>query len=81
VEDAMHATRAGVEEECPSGGTGFFAQRCVGDLEGRRCDEQTGISIVRKALEQPIRQIAENAGVRVRLSWTKSARKKTPTSA
>jgi len=65
VEDAMNATRAGVEEGIvPGGGTALLrASDSLATLKGADADEQTGITIVRKALEQPIRQIAENAGV------------------
>jgi chaperonin GroEL len=65
IEDAMHATRAGVEEGIvPGGGTALLrAGDALKSLKGADADEQTGINIIRKALEQPIRQIAENAGV------------------
>ncbi len=61
----MHATRAGVEEGIvPGGGTALLrAADALVSLKGDDADEQTGITIVRKALEQPVRQIAENAGV------------------
>jgi len=65
VEDAMHATRAGVEEGIVPGG-GVALLRCSEVLEkikGEDIDEQTGINIVKRALEEPIRQIASNAGV------------------
>ena len=64
VDDALHATRAAVEEGIvPGGGVAFI--RAIVDLEklkGGNDDENTGIAIVRRALEEPIRQIAENAG-------------------
>jgi len=63
VEDAMHATRAAVEEGIvPGGGTAYL--RCIPVLEKLRLhgDEATGVNIVRRALEEPIRQIAQNAG-------------------
>src|SRR5216684_578037 len=65
IEDAMHATRAGVEEGIvPGGGTALLrAADALATLKGADADEQTGINIIRKALETPIRQIAENAGV------------------
>ncbi len=64
VEDAMHATRAAVEEGIVAGG-GVSLIRAIPsldqlDLEG---DEQIGCNIVRRALEEPLRQIAQNAGV------------------
>ncbi|MBN1622207.1 MAG: chaperonin GroEL [Endomicrobiales bacterium] len=65
VEDAMHATRAGVEEGIVAGGGVALlrAQIAVEKLKGADQDEQVGINIVRKTLEAPIRQIADNAGV------------------
>jgi chaperonin GroEL len=63
VEDAMHATRAAVEEGIvPGGGTAYL--RCIPVLEKIKLydDEATGVNIVRRALEEPIRQIAQNAG-------------------
>jgi chaperonin GroEL len=63
VEDAMHATRAAVEEGIVSGG-GTALLRCVPILEKLklRDDEATGVNIVKRALEEPLRQIAQNAG-------------------
>jgi chaperonin GroEL len=65
VDDALNATRAAVEEGIvPGGGTALLrAKAAVGKLSGANPDEQAGINIVAKALEAPIRQIAENAGV------------------
>jgi chaperonin GroEL len=65
VEDAMHATRAGVEEGIVSGGGVALlrAQKALDTLKGADFDEQTGINIVRRVLEDPLRTIAENAGV------------------
>lgn len=63
VEDALHATRAAVEEGVvPGGGLAFL--RCKKALDNVKLqgDEMTGVSIIRRALEEPIRQIAENAG-------------------
>ena len=63
VEDALHATRAAVEEGVvPGGGVAFL--RCVKALEGLNLkgDEKIGVSIVKRALEEPIRQIVENSG-------------------
>jgi chaperonin GroEL len=65
VEDAMHATRAAVEEGIVPGG-GVALLRAASVLEKMTAadrDEQTGIDIVRRALEDPVRQIAENSGV------------------
>lgn len=65
VEDAMHATRAGVEEGIVVGGgvALLHAAEVLGKVKGADSDEQTGINIVRKALEEPIRIIAQNAGL------------------
>jgi chaperonin GroEL len=65
VEDALHATRAAVEEGVVSGGgaTLFYAAKALEDLKGENEDQQSGINIVKKALQSPLRQIAENAGV------------------
>lgn len=65
VEDAMHATRAGVEEGIvPGGGTALLrAAAVLESLKSEDIDEQTGINIVKRSLESPVRQIAENAGV------------------
>ena len=63
VEDAMHATRAAVEEGIVPGGGVALARSTVAleklKLEG---DEQIGINIVKRAMQEPLRQIAENAG-------------------
>src|SRR6266403_1034027 len=63
VEDAMHATRAAVEEGIVPGG-GVALARCVPALDKLKIegDEQIGVNIVKRALQEPLRQIAENAG-------------------
>src|SRR6201997_3305313 len=63
VEDAMHATRAAVEEGIVAGG-GVALLRCIPALDRLKLDgdEATGINIVKRALEEPLRQIAYNAG-------------------
>ncbi|MBL7112673.1 MAG: chaperonin GroEL [Bacteroidales bacterium] len=65
MNDALNATRAAVEEGIiAGGGVGYI--RAIGALdkfEGINADETTGIAIIRRALEEPLRQIAENAGV------------------
>jgi chaperonin GroEL len=65
VEDALHATRAAVEEGIvPGGGTAYL--RCLNALESLKVenhDQQTGINIIRRAVEEPIRQIVANAGL------------------
>ena len=65
VEDALHSTRAAVEEGIvPGGGVALLrAKAAVRGLKNENSDVQAGINIVMKALEAPIRQIAENAGV------------------
>ncbi len=65
VEDALHATRAAVEEGIvPGGGVAYL--RCVkvlDNLTGENHDQNTGIAIIRRAVEEPIRQIVSNAGL------------------
>jgi chaperonin GroEL len=65
VEDALNATRAAVEEGyLPGGGVAYIrAVEALKDLKGENEDETTGIHIVAKAIEEPLRQIAANAGV------------------
>ena len=65
VEDAMHATRAAVEEGIvPGGGVALlYARKALDKLKPENDDQEMGISIVRRALERPTRQIVENAGV------------------
>ena len=63
VEDALHATRAAVEEGIvPGGGVAYI--RCLKALDGEKLsdEEQQGLNIIRRALEEPLRQIAANAG-------------------
>jgi chaperonin GroEL len=64
VEDALHATRAAVEEGIvPGGGVAFLRiQDKLDSVKTEDLDEKIGVTIVRRALEEPIRQIAENAG-------------------
>ncbi|MBQ9711914.1 MAG: chaperonin GroEL [Bacteroidales bacterium] len=65
VEDALNATRAAVEEGyLPGGGVAYIrAAEALKNLPGENEDETTGIRIVARAIEEPLRQIAENAGV------------------
>ena len=65
VDDALHATRAAVEEGIiPGGGVAYIrAQEGLDNLKGDNDDESTGIQIVRRAIEEPLRQICTNAGV------------------
>ena len=64
VEDALHATRAAIQEGIVPGG-GVALLRCISELENTdlKGDEKTGASIVRRALEEPVRQLAFNAGL------------------
>jgi chaperonin GroEL len=64
VDDALHATRAAVEEGIvPGGGTALlFATKALEGLKGANDDQTKGIDIVRRAIQAPVRQIAENAG-------------------
>ncbi len=64
VEDALHATRAAVEEGIVSGGGTAYVRaiKAVNKLEGVNDDQKAGIRIVSRALEEPMRQIVENAG-------------------
>ena len=64
VDDALSATRAAIEEGIvPGGGVAYIrAQEALEGLKGENEDEQTGIEIVRRAIEEPLRQIVHNAG-------------------
>jgi len=64
-DDALHATRAALEEGIiPGGGVGYIrAIDSLKNLKGDNEDENTGIQIIRRALEEPLRQIVENAGL------------------
>lgn len=65
VDDALHATRAAVEEGIvPGGGVAYIrAIEALEKLKGENNDEQTGIAIVKRAIEEPLRQITANAGI------------------
>ncbi len=65
VDDALNATRAAVQEGVvPGGGAALLhASKKLADLKGDNPDQDAGIAIIRRALQQPVRQIAENAGV------------------
>ncbi|MCC7401551.1 MAG: chaperonin GroEL [Chitinophagaceae bacterium] len=65
VDDALHATRAAVEEGIvPGGGVAYIrAVESLEKLKGANEDETTGIAIVKRALEEPLRQIVENTGI------------------
>ena len=64
VEDALHATRAAVEEGIvPGGGVALIrAQKALDNIKGLEADEKVGVQIVRRAIEEPTRQLADNAG-------------------
>src|SRR4029077_15699813 len=64
VEDALHATRAAVEEGIvPGGGVAFLrAQKVLDNVKDLEGDEKIGVQIVRRAIEEPTRQLADNAG-------------------
>jgi len=65
VDDALHATRAAVQEGIvPGGGVAYIrASAALDKLKGQNFDETTGIAIVKRAIEEPIRQIVKNCGV------------------
>lgn len=65
VHDALHATRAAVEEGIVAGGgvTLFYAARALDNLKCANDDQQAGVNIVKRALQAPVRQIVENAGI------------------
>ncbi|HEU5046219.1 MAG TPA: chaperonin GroEL [Rickettsiales bacterium] len=65
VDDALHATRAAVEEGIVPGGgsTLLYASRALDKIKAANDDEKAGINIVRRALQAPLRQIVENAGL------------------
>jgi chaperonin GroEL len=64
VEDALHATRAAVEEGIVAGG-GVALLRCIKSLDGlgENEEQEAGVNIIRRAIESPLRRIAENAGI------------------
>ncbi|KAF8818547.1 chaperonin GroEL [Rickettsia endosymbiont of Cardiosporidium cionae] len=65
VEDALHATRAAVEEGVVAGGgvTLFYASKSLDSIKLENEDQQSGVNIVKKALQSPVKQIVENSGV------------------
>jgi len=65
VDDALCATRAAIEEGIiPGGGVAYIrAQQAIEGMKGDNADEDTGIQIIRRAIEEPLRQIVENAGL------------------
>jgi chaperonin GroEL len=81
VEDALNATRAAVEEGIvPGGGVALLrAKKAIGKLTNDNADVQAGINIVLKALESPLRQIAENSGVEASIVVNKIIENKSET--
>jgi chaperonin GroEL len=80
VEDALHATKAAVEEGIVPGG-GVALLRCVSSLEGIKdlpAEQLVGVTIVRRALEEPIRQIVGNAGMEGSVVVDKVRQEKSP---
>ncbi len=65
VDDALHATRAAVEEGIvPGGGVAYIrAIQALDNLKGENADENTGIQIIKRAVEEPVRQIVINSGI------------------
>jgi len=64
----LHATRAAVEEGIVAGGGVAFirAQKSLENMRGLDADEKVGVQIVRRAIEEPMRQLADNAGAKAR---------------
>ena len=81
VEDALNATRAAVQEGIvPGGGVALLrAKRAVGRIHNENADVQAGINFVLKALESPLRPIAENSGVEGSIVVNKIAENKSET--
>jgi len=80
VEDALHATKAAVEEGIVPGG-GVALLRCVqalDNLKGVPAEQQVGVNIVKRALEEPIRQIVQNAGMEGSVVVDKVRQEKSP---
>ncbi len=77
VDDALHATRAAVEEGIvPGGGVAYIrAIESLNKLKGENEDETTGIQIVKRAVEEPLRQIVINSGIEGSVSLFKKLKK------
>src|SRR5437763_902408 len=78
VEDALHATRAAVEEGIvPGGGVAFLrTQKALDNVKDLEADEKIGVQIVRRAIEEPTRQLADNAGAEGALVVEESKKRK-----
>jgi chaperonin GroEL len=82
VEDAMHATRAAVEEGIvPGGGVALARSSAALDKLKLEGDEQIGVNIVKRAITEPLRMIAANAGQEGAIVLGKVLERRTPTSA
>ncbi len=81
VDDALNATKAAVEEGVVSGGGTalLYTTKALKNLEGENDDQDAGIAIVRKAIQSPLRQIIENAGVEASVVVGKLLEQKSPT--
>ena len=80
VEDALHATRAAVEEGIvPGGGVALLRGSKIADMTGETDGETAGIKIVRRALEETLRQISGNAGFEGAVVVESVASKRDPT--
>jgi len=79
VEDAMHATRAAVEEGVVPGG-GVALIRCESALAALKFDDERryGVDVIRRALEEPLRQIAQNCGAEGAIAWARFASRPAP---
>ena len=81
VEDALQATRAALEEGIvPGGGVALLHAMKAVKLDAVEGDEQTGARIIVRALQEPLRQLAENAGLRAR-SWSMRSARRRPATA
>jgi len=85
VEDALNATRAAVEEGIvPGGGTALIrVSKVLNDIKPADDDELAGVNIIRRSIEEPLRQIAHNAGLKApswskRFAWARTALASTP---
>jgi chaperonin GroEL len=82
VEDALHATRAAVEEGIvPGGGVALIRAQKALKASSSRADEQIGVDIIRRAIEEPLRMIVQNAAAKARSCSRRFARARTTSSA
>ena len=80
VDDALHATRAAVEEGIlPGGGVALLrVVKALDNVETANADQRVGVEIVRRAIEAPARQIAENAGAEGSIARARSSARAAP---